>query len=445
MNPYLPTPLPARREMLKELGLREVEELFSDIPPSCRSGPPELPARSEEEVMRFFREILSENMTLRCFAGGGVWPHHSPPHVRYLLGLPGFRTSYTPYQPEINQGLLQAIFEYQSLMAELLGLEVVNASMYDWATALGEAALMCSRLTGRKRFLVPQWMGPERYSVLLNYAKGPAIEVVKIPHHRETGCLDLGQLEQELKGEEAGVYLENPSYLGVLETQVEEIAEMVHRHGALFVVGVNPISLGLLRAPGDYGADIVVGEGQPLGLPMAFGGFSLGIFACRKELVRQMPGRLVGLTKTLEGGRAFCLVLQTREQHIRRERATSNICTNETLCAIGAAIYLASLGAAGLRKVAERCVLNARYLMGELRKIGFPPLFEAPHFNEFAVRCPVPAEELNRRLLRFGVLGGKPLRRHFPELGDSALVCATELHSKEDLDGFVRALKECAA
>jgi glycine dehydrogenase subunit 1 len=441
-NPYVPNSPSVRAGMLKELGLEDVEELFSDIPRECRFAGLSFPRKSEPELLRFFKEVLSKNRSPLCFLGGGVWPHHSPPHVRYLMGLPGFRTSYTPYQPELNQGVLQALFEYQSLVAELVGLEVVNASMYDWATAVGEAALMCARLTRARRFLVPEFMGPERYSTLLNYARGPGLHVVKISQHPKTGQLDLGALERELKGA-AGVYFENPSFLGFLETQVEEISTLVHRSGALLVVGVNPISLGLLRPPGDYGADLVVGEGQPLGLPMAFGGLSLGIFACRKELVRQMPGRLIGMTKDEEGRRAFCMVLQTREQHIRRERATSNICTNETLCAIAAAIYLSTLGPRGLKRVAELCASNARYLMRGMEALGLRVLFDAPHFNEFAVGCPVPAEELNRRLLEFGIVGGRPLKRDFPKLGESLLFCTTEAHSREDLDRLLGALAEC--
>jgi glycine dehydrogenase subunit 1 len=345
--------------------------------------------------------------------------------------------------------MLQTLFEYQSMIAELVGLDAANASMYDWATALGEAALMCARVTRRKRFLVPKLINPERFSTLQNYASGAGLEIVKIGHDRATGQLDLNQLRKELGREAAGVYIENPSYLGFLETQVDEIATATHEVGALFVVGVNPISLGLFRAPGDYGADIVVGEGQPLGNPISFGGPLLGIFACRGDvkLVRQMPGRLIGMTTTLDGKmRGYCMVLQTREQHIRRERATSSICTNEALSAVAAAIYLASLGPRGLQRLAELCAANASYAMKKLNAVkGLKaPIFNAPHFNEFTLNCDdtrMSIEKLNAGLLKRGIQGGKPICKEFPEFGETALLCTTELHSREDIDRLVNALK----
>jgi glycine dehydrogenase subunit 1 len=274
--------------------------------------------------------------------------------------------------------------------------------------------------------------------------------VAEIGYDRKTGRLDLSQLRAQLGQDVAGVYVENPSYLGFLETQVEEISDAAHKAGALFVVGVNPISLGLLKAPGDYGADIVVGEGQPLGNPVSFGGPYLGIFACRGEmkLVRQMPGRLIGMATTLEGGkRGYCMVLATREQHIRHERATSNICTNNALCAVSAAIYLASLGPQGLRGVAERCAANASYAMKKLNTIhGLKaPIFDAPHFNEFTLNCDgtrMSIENLNSKLLKRGIQGEISLRREFPELGETALLCTTELHSREDIDRLAEELKE---
>ncbi|MCS7131908.1 MAG: aminomethyl-transferring glycine dehydrogenase subunit GcvPA, partial [Hadesarchaea archaeon] len=327
-------------------------------------------------------------------------------------------------------------------------MEVANTSMYDWATSLGEAALMCARVTGRRKFIVPALMSPERLAVLKNYAAGPALELIKVGHDGRTAQLDLTDLRAKLGSDVAGVYIENPSYLGPLEVQVEEIASITHEAGALFVVGVNPISLGLLKAPGDYGADIVVGEGQPLGNPVSFGGPLLGIFACRGEakLIRQMPGRLIGMTTTLDGKtRGFVMVLQTREQHIRRERATSSICSNEALCAVAAAIYLATLGPRGLRELGKICAANASYAMRRLNEIkGLrSPIFDAPHFNEFTLNCDrsgMSILELNAKLLKYGIQGGKPIKQEFPELGETSLMCTTELHTRQDIDRLIEVL-----
>lgn len=454
-HPYIPNTREIREQMLREIGVANIDELFADISPKIRLKhklklPP---AMSELEVKRHVQAILEKNKPftqMLSFLGGGVWPHHVPAHVRSLVQRSEFLTSYTPYQPEASQGMLQALFEYQSMIAELVGLEVANSSTYDWTTALGEAALMCARVTGRRKFIVPELIAKDRLSVLRNYTSGPGLEVIEVGYDRRTGQLDLRQLRAELGGDVAGIYIENPSYLGFLETQGDEIAATAHKTGALFVVGVNPISLGLLKAPGDYGADIVVGEGQPLGNPVSFGGPSLGIFACRDELklMRQLPGRLIGATTTLDGkARGYCMVLQTREQHIRRERATSNICTNEALCAVAAAIYLASLGPRGLRDLAELCASNARYAMKKLNTIKGVrvPIFDAPHFNEFTLNCDdarVSIQKLNAGLLKRGIQGGKPLRTEFPELGETALLCTTELHSREDIDRLASALKE---
>ncbi len=454
-HPYIPNTREIREQMLREMGIASIDDLFADIPEKIRlKRALKLPrAMSELEVKRHMKAMLAKNKPftqMLSFIGGGAWPHDIPSHVQALARRSEFVTSYTPYQPEASQGMLQTLFEYQSMIAELVGLDVANASMYDWASALGEAALTCARITRRKRFLIPKLISPERRVTLQTYVVGPGLEVAEIGYDRKTGRLDLSQLRAQLGQDVAGVYVENPSYLGFLETQVEEMSDAAHKAGALFVVGVNPISLGLLKAPGDYGADIVVGEGQPLGNPVSFGGPYLGIFACRGEmkLVRQMPGRLIGMTTTLEGGkRGYCMVLATREQHIRHERATSNICTNNALCAVSAAIYLASLGPQGLRGVAERCAANASYAMKKLNAIhGLKaPIFDAPHFNEFTLNCDgtrMSIEKLNSKLLERGIQGGISLRREFPELGETALLCTTELHSREDIDRLAEELEE---
>ncbi len=453
-HPYIPNTPEIREQMLKEIRVSGIDELFSDIPDGVRlKRKLDLPRMSEPEVRCHLQGMLSKNRPftrMLSFLGAGAWPHHVPAHVRNLVGRSEFLTSYTPYQPEASQGMLQALFEYQSLIGELVGLEVANASMYDWASSLGEAALMCARVTRRRRFLVPELISPERLSTLQSYASGPSLELTGIGYDLSTGQLNLPQLKKQLNDGVAGVYIENPSYLGFLETQVEEIARAAHETGALFVVGINPISLGLLKPPGEYGADIVVGEGQPLGNPVGFGGSGLGIFACRddRKLIRQMPGRLIGMATTTEGKtRGFTMVLQTREQHIRREKATSSICTNQALRAVAAAIYLSSLGPEGLRELGEICATNASYAMKKLDAIDGlrAPIFKAYHFNEFTLNSDeagIPAAELNAKLLERGIQGGKPLRDEFLELGQTSLWCTTELHTKADIDRLADTLTE---
>ena len=454
-HPYIPNTREIREQMLDEIGVASIDEFFADIPEKIRlKRELKLPKQmSELEVKRHVQTMLAKNepfTKMLSFLGGGVWLHHIPSHIQSLVQRSEFLTSYTPYQAEVSQGMLQALFEYQSVICELTGMDVANASMYDWATAIGEAALMCARVTGRKKVLVPELISPERFAVLQNYASGPGLELVKLGFDWSTGQIDMSQLRAELGQDVACVYVENPSYLGFLETQVEEIADAAHKVGALFTVGVNPISLGLLKAPGDYGADIVVGEGQPLGNPVSFGGPTLGIFACRddQKLVRQIPGRLIGMTTTLDGKmRGFTMVLQTREQHIRRERATSNICSNEALCAVAAAIYTVSLGPRGLRELAEICAANASYAMKKLDAINGleAPIFTSPHFNEFTLRSTQPKftiEKLNAKLLKQGIQGGKPISREFPEFGETAILCTTELHTKEGIDQLVDAAAE---
>jgi len=453
-HPYLPTSAPEiKRKMLEDLDLESVDDLYSDLPETLRftcslniPGP-----YAESKVREIVEKALEKNEEFLCppFLGGGVWPHYVPAAVDEIVQRAEFLTSYTPYQPEISQGMLQALFEYQSLICELVGLDVVNSSMYDWASALGEAARMASRLTRRNEFIVPALIHPERLQVLRAYAKPAGIKVVQVGYNSETGQTDLEGLAEKTSKNTAAVYIENPSYLGFAEERVNEISEMAHGKGALFVAGVDPLSLGLLRAPGDYGADIVVGEGQPLGNHMNYGGPLLGIFACRGDLsvVKQMPGRIVGLTKSLkEGERGFCITLQTREQHIRRERATSNICTNEALCAVAAAVYLSLLGPRGLRELCEVIVSRSNYAMRRLSEVpGIrTPLFKAFHFKEFTVHLENGRRyrEVHEGLLRREIHGGKYLGAEFPQLRETALFCVTESHSKEDIDRLVAALKE---
>ncbi len=453
IHPYLPNSVPEIKErMIEEIGVKSIDDLYSDIPPELRfegeldiDGP-----YTEAEVKYLVTGMLEKNSSLRCppFLGGGVWPHYVPSVVDEVVRRAEFLTSYTPYQPEISQGILQAVFEYQSLVSELLGMEVTNSSLYDWSTAVGEAARMASRLTRRDTVIVPSLMSPRRLAVLRTYTEPAGMKVVQVDYDKTTGLLDVEDLSEKVDGNTAAVYIENPSYLGFVEEDAEGIGEVAHDDGSLFIVGVDPTSLGILRAPGDYGADIVVGEGQPLGNHMNYGGPLLGILACRNDpkMIRQVPGRIIGMTKTEKGDRrGYTMTLQTREQHIRREKATSNICTNEALCAIVSAVYLSLLGPNGIRELGEIVASRAHYAMrriGELPNVR-APLFNSFHFKEFTVSFRgKTVEEVNKELLASRIQGGLPIKGDFPELGDTALYCVTEMHSKRDIDRLVTALGE---
>ena len=451
LHPYLPNSASGtKRKMLEEMGLKNVQELFSDIPKEARlERRLELPRpKSELEVKRHIEALLSKNKKVLSFLGAGCWPHYVPSVVDEIVGRAEFITSYTPYQPEISQGMLQAQFEFQSLICELTGMDFANSSMYDWASALGEAARMVARVTGRNEFLVPRYINPERLATLRVYAEPAGIEVVQLEHSKDTGQISVEDLGKKISSRTAGVYVENPSYLGYLESGVDMLAEISHKKGALFIVGVDPVSLGILKPPADYGADIVIGEGQPLGNHMNYGGPLLGIFACKGEgLLRQMPGRIIGMTSTVDGReKAFCMTLQTREQHIRREKATSNICTNEALCAVAAAVYLSLLGPAGLRKLCETILVKSNYAMRKLRELTGvrAPLFDAAHFKEFTVNFDetgLKVEDVNRRLLEAGIQGGVVIKDSFPALGETALYCVTEIHSRQEIDRLVETLR----
>jgi glycine dehydrogenase subunit 1 len=433
-------------EMLAELGLDDVDQLFEDIPKEVRTNGLKMPQGiSEAEVLREVRGLLSRNLSVDdhpCFLGAGIYNHFVPAAVRSIVSRSEFLTSYTPYQPEISQGMLQALFEYQSYIASLTGLDAVNSSNYDASTALGEAATMCMRLNERKRFLIPEAMNWEKKSVLRNYAKGPGIEVVEYSYEPYTGELDLDDLRSKVTPETSGIYIEVPNFFGVIDSQAPIIKQEFPE--VALVVGANPISLGVLKAPGDYGADICIGEGQVLGVPMNFGGPLLGVFACRQEHVRKMPGRVIGMTRDADGEKAYCMTLQTREQHIRRSKATSNICTNEALMAVAAAAYLSILGKEGLENLAKVNISRARKLQKMIAQLEDfdSPFFDAYHFNEFVISTPVRPEKLNKLLLRNGIIGGLPLHGHLRQLEDHMLICTTELHSDQDYERLVAVLQE---
>ena len=440
-------------EMLRRIGAGSVDDLFSDIPHSIRLKRrlriPE--AQSEYTVRREIQSRLASNTTppgSLCFLGGGVWPHYVPAAVESITARQEFYTSYTPYQAEVSQGMLQSLFEYQSLMCDLLGMEVCNSSLYDWASAVGEAARMAAKVTGRERLLVAGNAGPQRLAVLNTYVEPMGLKVERVAFDTSTGRLDSTQLKRSLSRDVAALYFENPNYFGVIEEEADDLISAVHSVGALGIVGVDPISLSLLREPGSYGADVVVGEGQPLGIPMNYGGPHLGIFAVREaKLARSMPGRLIGITATVAdpSQKAFAMVLQTREQHIRREAATSNICTNQALLALAAASYLALLGKSGFRQLGETIVSNSHYAARRISGIrGLrSPRFGGAFFKEFVVEYPrATADVVQRRLSKQGILAGHPVEREFGLGPRAGVFCVTEVHTSEDIERLAVAIKE---
>ena len=453
-HPYIPNSAPAVKEaMLREIGVRDVHALFDDIPESIKKNSTLqlLHSRSEMETRLQVEELLSRNLSTRditSFLGGGAWPHYVPAAVDEIVARSEFITSYTPYQPEISQGMLQTLFEYQSMIAELMAMEFANSSLYDWATALGEAARMSARVTGRDEFLVPHYIQPDRLRTLKTFSEPVGIGIVEVAQDGRTGAIVEDDLQRKISSKTAGVYIENPSYLGFFEAGARRIGEIAHEKGALFVIGADPTSLGLFASPGELDADIAIGEGQPLGNHMNYGGPLLGLFACKGErLLRQMPGRLIGMTMTKDrSSKAFTMVLQTREQHIRREKANSNICTNEALCAVAAASYLSLMGARGLERLGKNILANSSYAMRQLSAVDgiTVPLFEAQHFKEFVIRFDgtgIAIPHMNAKLLQRGVQGGICLHDQFPELGQSALYCVTELHTRRDIDRLVAEMK----
>jgi len=441
---YIPN-LNLKDKMLEEMSLKSIEDLFADIPQEVRIPRLDLPdGETEMEVLREIKDILKRNKTfsnMPSFLGGGIYNHYIPSAVRAIVSRSEFYTSYTPYQPEISQGMLQALFEYQSMIAELTGLEVANSSMYDSATALGEAALMASRIHKGREFLIPRNIHPDKKSVLKNYTKGLGIVIKEVDYDQKSGMLDLTSLKENLNDETCGVYVENPNFFGVIDEGITKVREIIG--DVVFVLGVNPLSLGLLKSPRELGADIAIGEGQALGNPMCYGGPLLGIFACAEKHMRYMPGRIVGLTKDSDGKRAFCLTLQTREQHIRRAKATSNICSNEAICALAGTVYLSLLGKGGLEQLGKILISKGRMLARRINNIeGYEaPIFKSYHFNEFVMRSDIYTKTLHLMLLNQGINGGIKLKPYFPELGESTLVSVTEVTTDEDMNAFLDALE----
>ncbi|MDZ4132623.1 MAG: aminomethyl-transferring glycine dehydrogenase subunit GcvPA [Dethiobacteria bacterium] len=441
---YLPLTDEDRREMLAAIGVKSVEDLFSDIPAEVRlKGDLNLPpALAESEVLTHLTELASKNKHFHncvSFMGAGVYDHFIPSVIKHVTGRSEFYTSYTPYQPEVSQGVLQAIFEYQTMICQLTGMDVANASMYDGGTAVAEGAIMGCGATRRSKALVSRSVSPFYREVLRNYFNSRGLSLEEIPII--DGCTDRGSLAKMLGDDIATVVLQQPNFFGMVEN-MSGIADMVHEHKAVLVVSVDPLSLPLLQTPAEYGADIVVGEGQGLGVPASFGGPLLGIMAARDKFVRQVPGRIAGETVDSEGNRGFVLTLQTREQHIRREKAASNICSNEALVALGASVYLAAMGPQGMREVAEQCLQKAAYAREKITALsGYGLAFPGINFKEFALTVPGDPAELNKKLLEKNILGGIDLAPFYPELKNTMLFAVTEKRTREEIDALVRVLE----
>lgn len=447
---YIPHTEEDIRQMLAEIGVKTVDELFSEVPSDLRLNRDlDLPeALSEGELLRSLKELASVNATAEThlsFLGGGAYNHFMPSVVDQLVSRSEFYTAYTPYQPEISQGTLQAIFEYQTLICQLTGMDVSNASMYDGASATAEAVLMAARATRRKQILVASNLHPEYRETIITYCRYLEMELVEIPFS-DNGLIDASVLNSHLSKETAAVVVGYPNFFGLIE-DLAKLSESAHEQGALLVTAVaEPIALGLLKSPGELGADIVVGEGQSFGMPVSFGGPGVGFFAAKQKTVRSMPGRLIGATKDSHGKTGYVLTLATREQHIRREKATSNICSNQGMCALIAAMYLCVLGKKGIREVAEQNLAKAAYARDAIAALpGFTIPFNAPNFNEFVVEATTPLDSLFSRLEALNILGGIPLARHYSDMDNRFLVCVTEQHRREDIDVLVTALKGGAA
>ena len=443
---YIPITQADKEAMLRDIGVGSTEELFAaNIPADVRLNRPLNlpPALTEMEILSHVKELTAQNVNVQdyaCFLGGGVYDHYIPSAVETFLRRGEFLTAYTPYQPEISQGVLQVIYEYQSMICELTGMDISNASMYDGGSAMAEAAGMVVAQTGRKKVVVAASVHPNYRRVVATYMHGIGVEVIEAPlDHCE---LDLNKLEALVTEEVAGVIVQMPNFLGHLE-QVRGIEKLVHAKGGLFVVSADPISLGLLEAPGNYGADIVIAEGQSLGNYLSYGGPYLGIMATREKFSRRIPGRIVGATLDTRGQRAFVLTLQAREQHIRREKATSNICSNQALNAMVATVYMTLVGKEGLREVANLSMQKAHYAAAQITKLpGYSMACKSAFFKEFTVSCPIPADQINRKLLEKKILGGFPASSDYPHIPNAMTIAVTEKRTKAEIDALVAALGE---
>ncbi|MCP6681073.1 aminomethyl-transferring glycine dehydrogenase subunit GcvPA [Bacillus nakamurai] len=439
---YLPATEQDKKEMLKAIGAETIDDLFADIPENVRF-PKDYhikKAKSETELTRELTKLAAKNrdaVTYASFLGAGVYDHYQPVIVDHVISRSEFYTAYTPYQPEISQGELQAIFEFQTMICELTGMDIANSSMYDGGTALAEAAMLASGHTKKKKIVISAAVHPESRDVLKTYAKGQYIEVTEVPV--KNGVTDLEALEDAVCEETAAVIVQYPNFFGQIEP-LKEIEPIAHKGKSQMIVSSNPLALGILTPPGAYGADIVVGDAQPFGIPAAFGGPHCGYFAVTKKLMRKVPGRLVGQTEDENGQRGFVLTLQAREQHIRRDKATSNICSNQALNALAASVAMTALGKNGVKDIARQNILKADYAKRQVEKAGLQVVFSGPMFNEFAVKLNEPVKEANRRLLKAGIIGGYDLGLAYPELEQHMLIAVTELRTKEEIDSLIAGL-----
>ena len=438
MGSYIPSTREERLAMLESIGMHSFDELYADIPEALRlKDGLSLPSGlSELEVAQKIEEIAGKNTRFsHIFRGAGSYQHYIPAIVKQVTSKEEFVTAYTPYQAEISQGLLQSIFEYQTMICELTGMDVSNASVYDGATAAAEAAAMC-RDRKRGTICVSASVDPKTISVIRTYCFGSGAPLVILPE--KDGLTDMESWNAMDTSSIACLIIQTPNYHGLIEDGAS-IANAVHNSGAKLIASCNPIALGLLETPGEFGADVAVGEGQPLGLPMGFGGPYLGFMASTKDMMRKLPGRIVGQTADVDGKRAYVLTLQAREQHIRREKASSNICSNEALCAMTAAVYLSAMGSAGLEKVAASCMANARYLLEQLTALGFTRKYTGEFFHEFVTICPCDAAVLSEKLAAHGYLSGLVT-------GQSEMLwCTTEMNTKSEIDGLIAVIKEVLA
>ncbi len=441
---FVPNTDEERQEMLNTIGVSSFDELISNIPNDFKLFKPlNLPPKlSELEISKLLENLSNKNLTANshnCYLGGGAYDHFIPSIVDSVLQKPEFKTAYTPYQAEVSQGTLQAMYEYQTMICQLTNMPVSNASLYDGGGSLAEACLMSSAHNGKKKFLVAGQINPSYLQVTKTLTFGRELDYSEVID--ENGTCDLNKLQSLADDSISAIIVQQPNFLGSIE-DVKQIEQIAHSIKALFIVVINPISLGLLEAPGNYNADVVVGEGQSLGIPMSFGGPYLGIFACKQEFVRKIPGRLSGLTQDSEGKRAFVLTLQTREQQIKRDKATSNICTNQGLFMLAATVYMATMGKQGIKEVAEQSFQKAHYLANEISKIpGFGLANQKPFFNEFLLNTPVDAKVIVEEAANNGILPGLDISR-FLANREGLLVAVTEKRSKEELDNFVEFLKK---
>ena len=433
---YIPNTKPDQNQMLASIGAGSFDDLFNDIPLSKKIRTiDKLPegSLSEIELRRLTKSLGGKDLDsdeFVSFLGGGSYNHFIPSTVKHILSRSEFYTAYTPYQPEISQGMLQSIFEYQSMICDLTGMDAANASMYDGATALAEAASLAVHFTGRTQLLVSKAVNPNYRQVLSTYANGAGWEIQEFGYEHNLGTSSLADANKLMSDKVSSLILSNPNFFGCIE-DVDKFSQFARSKGALSIISVDPISLGLLKKPGELGADIVTGEGQALGLPQNFGGPYLGIFAVKKDYMRLMPGRIVGETVDTKGRGGYVLTLQAREQHIRREKAFSNICSNEALCALAATVYLATMGKSGLREVANQCLQKANYAKKILSRLV---ALKAPSFKEFVIKVDKPTDRINMKLLDNNIIGGLDLGKYYPELNGHILVAVTEMIGKENID-----------